>query len=231
MRNGLFSTTAIAGLVATLAAAPKAAEAAQFMSVTITNGGQVTSSGADISATGLFIPKFNPADGTLKSVLVVENLTGTYKGNAKASSVSASVTATMSTGLKISGGPVVLDGNPALTLSAKAPVTATTAGTNFTTSSSPKARRTTYGASSAWTGTGDFEITVGPSTTAVASTPSSGYDVNAVPSLTFDIAVGYTFTTPHSSSPAPEPTSLLMLGSGVIALGAAQRRRRRRRPG
>jgi len=233
MRNGLFSTTAIAGLVATLAAAPSPANAFQSQ-VALAYGPQVTSTNGNISPTPLDIPKFNLAGSTLQSVVVVEDLTGVYHGKATATAVSATITVTMTTGLKISGGlgtPAVLTGDPALMLTAKVPVVATLAGASFTTSSTPKAKRMTYAPASSWTGTGDIDITVGPSMSLVASSPSISFDVNASPSLIFSLGITYNYDPPPPSTPAPEPASLLMLGSGVIALGAAAQRRRRKRRG
>jgi hypothetical protein len=229
MRNGLFSTTAIAGLVATLAALPAPANANRIIAVTVSSGGRVTSSGADISPTTLSFPEFNPANGTLESVLVVENLSGTYKGKISGSTT-GTVSLTIATGLNISGGPSVLDGNPALKLTAgtSVAVTNTTNKFAFTTSASTSKSKQYFTGLSSWEGAGTIDVTVGKSTTTLGTNPSAGFAANVNPTLTFTMVVDYSV---HTSSPAPEPTSLLMLGSGIIALGAAQRRRRRRPPG
>ena len=59
-------------------------------------------------------------------------------------------------------------------------------------------------------------------TTSTAAPPNMS--VNVTPTLTYDLTGVYNYTT--TSGPVPEPVSALMLGSGILALGAVRRRRK-----
>jgi PEP-CTERM motif len=232
MRRTLLSTTALAGLVAAAAAVlgPLPAEAGTIhghtSSVTST---QVATTGADFTGAVLDFPEFNSNSGNLDSVVVVENLAGKYQGSASITVGGArSTTVTAATALTLSSGPSVLNGS-GLTFSSAGRFSIGTSSTPVSLPPANTAPSATYTSSLGdWEnpGGGTGSVTIDSSTSATTP-PSVGLSV--VPTLTFsmDITYNYHTTTSGSSSPAPEPASGLMLGAGLIALGAKRRRRRK----
>lgn len=228
MRNALFSTTAIAGLTAALALAPGRADATVKHLIATVTPNPATTSGLDWGGAGqsVSISTFNTNLGNLQSVMVVENLSANYSGKAIASTAT-SVSFTVTTNLTITGGPAVLDGTPALTLTSGGPVMATPSSPTYSMASGMISKTPSFGPSADWesTGAGTTTIALTSKTTPGATPLGTGIDV--FPSLSFALGVTYTYTTSGTTSSVPEPASALMLGAGVLALGAARRRRKR----
>jgi hypothetical protein len=226
VRKGLFSTTAIAGLAAALAGAPAPASATlQKIAATVTPAPATNSGGVDWTNFPVDISTFDQTTGHLKSVMVVQNLTANYSGLAVASSPTT-VSLTVTTKLRIVGGPSVLDGNPALTITGGIPLLVGTTAEPFTISGVTTGNVTASDpASSDWesSGPGTTEIDLYSSETLPAI---KGVGIDISPALSFSLGVTYSFTT-SGIVKTPEPASALMVGAGVIALGAVRRRRRR----
>jgi len=248
MRRLLLSTTAIATVVAALVLAPTKVDAHAAVSKQQAFSGSVVGySGGDFFAVGLDIPAFNSTQAGLgpsglQSILVFQQLKGKYGGTAHFTNRSSTAaggsvtpgsattlaTVTVKTPLTIAGGPSVLNGSAVLT------VTASDAGMAFTYN-----EPTTYSASDSdskgplsYTDVADWElpgggtIVAGLTSTTTAQNPQLGLVPDVVPTLTYALTGVYNYTT--TSGPIPEPVSAVMLGSGVLALGAARRRRPRK---
>jgi len=240
MRNSLLSTTAAAGLAAAFAmlAAPTGARAGTIHHESF-GPVSISTSGADFSSTPLSIPTFNTALGNLQSVLVVENLHADYRGTASLSasgnhSTTFSGFAKVATALSIAGKPSVLNGNPVFSVGGSDFITVAPGSSvaytslNNTTAFGPFK----YTKASSTTALGDWETVGAGSVTASVSSVThlttnspGGLAVNSgLPSLVLNVHGTYTYTTTNT----PEPASALMLGAGLIALGAARRRGKRK---
>jgi hypothetical protein len=242
MRNSLLSTTAAAGLAAAFAmlAAPTGARAGTIHHESF-GPVSISTSGADFSSTPLSLPTFDTTLGNLQSVLVIENLHANYHGTASLSgsgnhSTTFSGFAKVATALSIAGKPGVLNGSPVFSVGGSDFITVAPGSSvaytslNNTTAFGPFK----YTKTSSTTALGDWE-TVGPgsvtasisSVTNLTTNSPSGLTVNAgLPTLALTVTGTYTYTTKGVST--PEPASALMLGAGLIALGAARRRGKRK---
>jgi hypothetical protein len=248
MRRLLLSTTAIVTVVAAYVLAPAQADAhaavshQQAFSATV-----LDYTSGNFATTELEIPAFNSTQAYLGpnglgSVLVFQSLKAKYGGSAHftnrtsaagggsvtPSSASTAATVSVKTPLKITGGPSVLQGNAVLT------VTASDSGLVFTYnqpaalsgSDSTSKGPTTFNDVADWQLPGGGTLIADLTTTTTAQNPPSGLLVNAVPTLSYALTGVYNYTT--TSGPIPEPATVLMLGSGILALGAARRRRPRK---
>jgi hypothetical protein len=229
MRKFLLGTTAFAAVAITAGGGLTSAHAATY---TAHHTATITVTAGDFSNNPLALEQFDTNLGNLQSVLVVENLSAHYGGSASAttSTVASSGTPTVSTILNTAMGPSALDGNPLLTLSASTYVGGVVFGGDpqiFDATGSAGS-----GPMSLTTGLSDWEnagggITSVALSSATTTTQPNGWSFVAQPTLTFKLDYTYSFT---SSTPTPEPASALMLGAGLLALGAAKRRRKVRRP-
>ncbi|HVC63557.1 MAG TPA: VPLPA-CTERM sorting domain-containing protein [Acetobacteraceae bacterium] len=231
MRRILLSTTAIAGMVATLVVSPLPAAATPHIHRHTTATQSFSSTVAGLNWTGYTIAlnEFDTTLGSLQSVLVTEQLTGSFKGSASASSASTTATVTAATSLTVTGGPAALDGMPLLTLSGNKDLAVGLTPASLLIDAGSTGSPMSYDPSVDWESVGPATTLIMlDSLTSAASPP--GILVNVTPTLTFtlDVAYNYQTTTSDSATPSrvPEPASALMLGAGLIALGAARRWRR-----
>lgn len=233
MRHSLLSTTAACAVVAAVGLGPSA-EASPSLSVAATvTPNPATSTGGDWIGQQVSVSTFDVPGGHLQSILVFENLTANYSGQVTLSSAAGSFSGTLhaETDLGITGGPSVLDGAPALSVTGSGYVfaTPTTAGSFSSPGNSGSPGSMTYGDLADWEST-----VVGPNTTITLGSNSyvvtgvSGMIFDPLPTLAFTLNVTYNYTTgsPTGATSAPEPASALMVGSGLLALGAARRRRK-----
>jgi hypothetical protein len=230
MRNSLLSTTTAAGLAAAFAmlAAPGGATAGTIHHQVLTPI-TVTTTGADFASTPLVIPTFDSTQGSLQSVLVFERLHANYHGSASLSasgnhSSTYSGSVKVQTQLSIAGKPGVLTGSPVFSVAGSEFESLTPGSSNAYNSTG---NTTGYGPFKYTSGLNEWE-TIGPGSVTASlssvtgvSTTVSGLTTLTPPDLTtvFDITYTYTTTT-------PEPASALMVGAGLIGLGAVRRRRK-----
>lgn len=228
MRKFLLGTTAFAAVAITAGGGLTSAHAATY---TAHHTATITVTGGDFSSSPLALEKFDTNLGNLQSVLVVENLSAHYGGSASAttSTVASSGTPTVSTILNTALGPSALDGSPLLILSASSYMGGVSLGDPQSfdaTGSTNSGPMNVTSALSDWESAGGGVTSLALSSS-TASTQPNGWSFVAQPTLTFTLDYTYSFT---SSTPTPEPASALMLGAGLLALGAAKRRRKVRRP-
>jgi hypothetical protein len=230
MRRLLFSTTAIAGLVALISLSPVSAAATPHVHnhTTVQNLSK-TSAGLDFTGATLTFDKFDTSSGKLQSVMVVENLSGSFSGMATASSASTSATVSAADALNIAGGPSMLNGTPKLTLTGGQGLFVGTSPTPVSITTSPAGPAAPLGDShlADWesSGPGKGMVTLN---SFLSDSAIPGIGVNLLPTLTFSLGVTYNFlTTTSSTAPVPEPVSALLLGTGVLALGGLRKRRKR----
>jgi hypothetical protein len=227
MRNGLLSTTAATGLAASfgLLAAPAGANAGTQVLAPIT----ITTTGADFFSSPLTIPTFDSSKGHLQSVMVFEKLTANYRGTASLSSSGNGSTTysgalRVKTALNISGKPGSITGSPVFSVAGSTSITvAPGSSTPYTSTGNTASNgpfKFTTGLSD-WESAGPGSVTaLVSSTTALNNSPPvGGLSITPNPDLTLVLDVTYTYST-------PEPASALMVGAGLIALGAARRRRK-----
>lgn len=248
MRRLLLSTTAIATVVAALVLAPTQVDAHAAVSKQQAFSASVVGySGGDYFATILDIPSFNSTQAGLgpnglQSVMVFQHLKAKYGGtahftNRTSSAAGGSITPgssttqatiTVKTPLKITGGPSLLQGSAVLTVTASdGPITFTyNEPAAYSASDTASLGPIPYFDVADWELPGGGIIDPALYTTTTAQNPQLGLVPNIVPTLSYTLTGVYNYTT--TSGPIPEPVSALMLGSGVLALGAARRRRPRK---
>jgi hypothetical protein len=230
MRNSLLSTTTAAGLAAAFAmlAVPGGATAGTIHHEVLAPI-SVKTTGADFSSTALVIPTFDTTQGSLQSVLVFEKLTANYHGSASLSasgnhSSTYSGSVKVQTQLSIAGKPGVLTGSPVFSVSGsefqslQPGATHPYNSTGNTTGFGPFKYTS---ALSEWETIGPGSVTASLSSQSGVSTAVAGLTTLAPPNLTAVFDITYTFATA-----TPEPASALMVGAGLIGLGAVRRRRK-----
>jgi hypothetical protein len=240
MRNSLLSTTSAAGLAAAFALLATPAGATVGSAHTEVLAPITAGMLGDFSSQALSIPTFDTTKGNLTSVLVFEKLSASYYGTASLSASGNSGnfysgSAQLQTSVYIAGKPGVLDGSPVFSLTASAPLALAPGSSQSYTSTGNTASHGpfNYTAGSSTTGLGNWKTT-GPGTvvaslstvTELLPTPVGGLSIDPPGELSFALDITYDFTT--SSGAIPEPASALMIGAGVIGLGAVRRRRKRK---
>ena len=249
MRSFLLATTAIGAATMGVWLTPAPAYAGvhtSTFSVSISSHGEFSGSGAGST---VYIPAFNSDLGTLESVLVFQNLTAKYGGTAQFTNhqyftssgsptnpgyASALATVAAATNLSITGGPSILQGTGVLSVGGAENNVEFSYNKTAPFSFSGASRTPSTGYATYTTGLGDWEIAGGGHLIEIltsGTTPSlpGGLIIagatSPVTNLTYTITGVYKYST-HSDA-VPEPTAGLMLGSGVLALGAVRRRRRK----
>jgi PEP-CTERM motif len=248
MRKSLMGTTALAAVAFASLGVPAPAQAANSCTIYATSEvcsyTTSTSGGAGFNGQQIGVELFNTNLGNLQSVLIVENLSASFSGNAQATNGSAPTSGTMGFGshLKVTGGPAALDGAPLVTISKSAyiPGVHTSAGTHYSVNDSFRVPVTGQKTVTVGHGLHNWRH-VGSATTAIklssygsktsmtaVSTLNkpSGWDLTVNQQFTFTLDYTYNFTVPQSNpgGSVPEPASGLLLGAGLVALGAARRR-------
>jgi hypothetical protein len=243
MRRLLLSTTAIATVVAALVLAPTQVDAHSAVSKQQAFSGSVVGyAGGDYFATELQIPAFNSNQGGLQSILVFQGLKANYGGTAHftnrtstaaggsitTGAATTQATLSMKTPLRITGGPSVLQGSAVLTVAADESGLVLTYNEPGPISASNSVSKgpLDYVDVADWEVPGGGTLVADLESVTTAVNPEPGLVPNIVPTLAYTLTGVYNYTT--TSGPIPEPVSALMLGSGVLALGAARRRRSRK---
>lgn len=239
MRKILLSSTSVAALAAGVLFGPTAANANAIVQNLVVHGtGTSVTSPLDLSL-------FDSNTGSLNSVLIftsVEaNSSGQYAGavgwasNTTATGTFAHATATANTSVRITGGPSALNGSPLISVSANAgslSIPGVGATTPFTVDATNSAN-ISAGSLGSWeaAGGGTDALSVIATTKPNLGLPTFSFTWpnNQGPYITYTLQVTYNYT-PSAQTPAPEPASILTLGSGLLGLGGLRWRRKRTRP-
>jgi len=237
MRKILMSSTAVIGLLIGMSADPVDASAA-----TISHHYVVAPDGSSFNGQTLSLDLFDSSLGTLQSVVVTETLTqnsvgrGAFVYNFSLTSDSRTqVSATVTTTLNIAGGPSILNGTPALsvteTSSQPATYQSTTNGTglaSYTFDNSFPDHGGTTTATPTITVLSEWEQAGGGADLLTLSSDMTdglnGWGVRfdgPGPAVQLIVDVQYKYAA------APEPASLLSMGAGLLGLAAFRRKRRR----
>jgi len=237
MRKILMSSTAVIGLLIGMSADPVDASAA-----TISHHYVVTPDESSFNGQTISLDLFDSSLGTLQSVVVTETLTQNSVGrfayvyNFSLTSTSRThVSATVTTKLSIAGGPSILNGTPALSVTETSSQPATyqsrTNGSSLASytfdNSFPDSGGTTI-ATPTITVLSEWEEAGGGSDLLTLSSEitdgMNGWDVaydGSGPGVQYILDVQYNYAA------APEPASVLSMGAGLLGLAAFRRKRRR----
>jgi hypothetical protein len=230
MRNMLLCGASAAALITGFAGSASAA------SMTVYATPNPTTTLGNASGISLDLPLFNSNLGTLTSVLVVANLKsdssnskvhGVYSWPSATSSSTTSIHPIVKTAATITGGPSQLAGPASLSVNTDGGQQLILGGISYMFAAvGTTTDTTTIGSpTSAWeeAGGGVDPLTLSLATTVEAppyiafNWPSGG------PDFTYGLSVTYTYT---AASSTPEPTTMMILGAGLLGLGVARRRRR-----
>jgi hypothetical protein len=190
--------------------------------------GPANSSGS--LTTSMTLPEFNSSLGTLTSVLVVAQLTSSsaapHRGIYRWNSASSSSTTDAHPGVKstatITGGPTQLNGAASVSVTVLGtPGTIDGSTDYFFIGSGSNSSNTTISplTSLESPGGGSLPLTLTVTETGMPSFLTYTWPGNG-PEITYQLSVTYDYS-------APEPASMMILGAGLVGLGAVRRRRRK----